>query len=321
MAEHPAYLWWNGKLTRWEVATVHVTRIAWSGVAAVFEGIRGYWNAEREELYIFRLNEHVDRFMRSMKLMRMESAWSRDELFDAVVTLARENDCRADTYLFPLAYPNYASRGGFRGASAAEIYITTSPQPSRLTTGSTESASVSSYRRISEDVMPPRVKNISNYRNSQLASSEARLNGYDNAIILNAEGHVTEGPAACIFLVRNGVVITPDLTSGILESITRDAVIRLCRETLGIDVQERVVDRSELYVADEVFYAGTSAELQPVTSIDHYQIGTGAIGPITARLDRLFNDVVRGIEDAYPDWRTAVGIRALTSSGRERSGA
>jgi branched-chain amino acid aminotransferase len=314
MAEHPKYLWSNGEQKKWEDATVHITQIGWSSVGAVFEGIRGYWNDEREELYVFRLREHMDRFMRSMKLMRMEPKWNRDELIEACLTLARENECRQDTYIRPLAYFGSSSRGAFRGGGDTDILITTNPNPSHLTTGMTQTAGVSSYRRIHEDVMPPRVKNLSNYRNSQLASTEARLNGYDTAVILNPSGHVTEGPGACLFFVRDNVVVTPDLTSGILESITRDAFIILCRESLGLEVQERIVDRTELYVADEVFFAGTAAEVSPVVMIDHHQIGSGEIGPVTKRLDSLFNDVVRGKTDAYDAWRTPVGLRTLATA-------
>lgn len=311
MAEHPKYLWLNGEMTRWEDATTHVTNIGWSSVAAVFEGIRGYWNGEQEELYVFRLREHMDRLMRSMHLMRMTPRFTANDLIEAALTLARENDCREDTYIYPLAYGGQGFRGSVGGAFEPSIYITTRPFPSHLTTGFAQTAAVSSYRRISEDVMPPRVKNISNYRNSQLASTEARLNGYDTAIILNPTGHVTEGPGACLFMVRDGVVVTPDLTSGILESITRDAVITLCRETLGLRVEERTVDRTELYVADEIFFAGTAAEVGPVTMVDHYQIGTGEIGHVTAQLDRLFNDVLRGTNNAaYAEWRSPVGLRA-----------
>ncbi len=314
MATHPKYLWLNGEMKKWEDANVHITAIGWSSVSAVFEGIRGYWNAEQEELYVFRLREHADRLMRSMRLMRMEEKFNRDQVVDACLTLLKENDCREDTYIRPLAYFGGAVRAGFLGASEPDLLITTNPAPSHLTTGMTQTAQVSSYRRISEDVMPPRVKNLSNYRNSQLASGEARLNGYDTAIILNPRGHVTEGPGACLFMVRDNVVTTPDLTSGILESITRDAFLTLCHETLGLRVEERNVDRTELYVADEVFFAGTMAEVTPVTMIDHFKVGTGEIGPVTSRLDRLFNDVVRGLNPGYAAWRAPVGLRALAGA-------
>ena len=158
--------------------------------------------------------------------------------------------------------------------------------------------------------MPPRVKTMSNYRNSRLASREARRDGYDTAILLNSAGHVAEGPSACVFLVRAGRVVTPDLTSGILESITRDAVITFCRQSLGLDVQERIVDRSELYVADEVFFVGNAAEVTPIHAIDGTLIGEGQVGPVTRQLDRLLHDVARGHETDYDAWRTPVGLRA-----------
>lgn len=315
MAGHPKYLWWNGEMTKWEDANVHVTAIGWSSVAAVFEGIRGYWNGEKEELFIFRLTEHMDRFMRSMKLMRMTPKWDRDTLIAACVQVARDNECREDTYIRPLAFFGSAARGAFLGGTDADILITTNPAPSHLTTGISQTASVSSYRRIGEDVMPPRVKNISNYRNSQLGSTEARLNGYDTAIFLNTAGHVTEGPGACLFMVRDNVVVTPDLTSGILESITRDATLTLAHESLGLKVEERQVDRTELYVADEVFFCGTMAEITPVKMIDHYDIGTGPIGPVTQQLDRLLHDVMRGVTPAYDAWRTPVGVPSLSTVG------
>ena len=154
--------------------------------------------------------------------------------------------------------------------------------------------------------MPPRVKNLSNYRNSQLASREAGLNGYDTALLLNAAGRVTEAPSACVFLVRDGVVSTPDLASGILESITRDAVITLCRDELGLAVQERAVDRTELYLADEVFLTGNAVEIQPLVAVDRLPIGAGVSGPVATRLGRLLHDIARGGVPQYARWVTRV---------------
>jgi branched-chain amino acid aminotransferase len=177
---------------------------------------------------------------------------------------------------------------------------------SHLKSGMTQAAKVSSWRRISEDVMPPRVKNLSNYRNSQLAGMEARLDGYDTAILLNHLGKVAEGPGACVMLVSGNQVITPDVNSGILESITRDALIVLIREVLGLEVVERHVDRTELYLADEVFTCGTAAEVTPVVAIDKYTVGGGEIGPVTRALESAFDDVLRGRDARYAHWRTPV---------------
>ena len=165
---------------------------------------------------------------------------------------------------------------------------------------------ISTWIRVGDNQLSPRVKCISNYQNSRLALIEAKRNGFDQPILLNQAGKVTEGPASCLFLVRDGVMITPSLTSGVLESITRTALIRLCREELGLTVQERDVDRTELYVADEIFFCGTGAEMLPVSSIDHFQVGDGGVGPLTSRLEHVFHDVVRGIHPGYSNWRTPV---------------
>ena len=310
--EHPTYLWWNGERRRWEDATVHVTELGWSTVGAVFEGIRAYWNADAEELYVFRLREHLERLERSMKLVRLTLDYSLEVLTDAILDLLRANETRQDTYIRPLAYT--ADTSGKRFAQLgqeAALLINTSPMPSHLLTGHTQTAKVSSWRRVSDEVMPPRIKNLSNYRNSQLAGVEARLDGYDTALLLNANGTIAEAPGACVMLVRDGRVITPDVTSSILESITRYALIVLARESLGFEVVERPVDRTEFYLADEVFTCGTAAEITPIVAIDKYDVGNGRPGPVTSELERLFHDVLRGREGQYRRWRTPVGVAAL----------
>jgi len=307
---HPTYLWLNGERRRWEDGTVHVSELGWSTIGAVFEGIRAYWNPSEGELYVFRLREHLERLHRSMKLVRLPIEYSIEDLTEATLDLLRANDSREDTYIYPLAYmrDSYTTRYD-RPEIRSALQILTRPMPSHLGTGLKLHAKVSSWRRISEDVMPPRVKNLSNYRNGQLARMEAALDGYDTALILNTQGKVAEAPGACVMLVRNGKLITPDLTSSILESITRDALIVLAREQLGIPVEERPVDRTELYVADEVFLCGTAAEISPVVSVDKYPVGNGEIGPVTRELETQFANVVRGQEPMYAHWRTPAGAR------------
>jgi branched-chain amino acid aminotransferase len=158
--------------------------------------------------------------------------------------------------------------------------------------------------------MPPRVKNLSNYRNSQLARMDALQSGYDTAFLLNQQGKVSEAPGACVVLIRDGKLITPDLTQSVLESITRDAIITLAREDLGLPVEERAVDRTELYMADEVFICGTHAEITPVTSVDRYEVGNGKIGPITQQLERVLDNAFRGQDGSRPEWRTPIGVTA-----------
>lgn len=242
-----------------------------------------------------------------MRLVRFKLEYDLDELIDATVDLLRANDVREDTYIRPLAYA--ADTAGKRFAQIGQetaLLINTSPMASHLKSGMTQTAKVSSWRRISEDVMPPRVKNLSNYRNSQLAGMEARLDGYDTAILLNHLGKVAEGPGACVMLVSGNQVITPDIGSGILESITRDALIVLVREVLGVEVVERHVDRTELYLADEVFTCGTAAEVTPIVAIDNYTVGGGEIGSVTRALESAFDDVLRGRDARYAHWRTPV---------------
>jgi branched-chain amino acid aminotransferase len=307
--KHPTYLWWNGERRRWEDATIHVTSLGWSTVGAVFEGIRAYWDDRAEELNVFRLREHLERLERSTRIVRLKLDYDVEELTGAILDLLRANEIREDTYVYPLVYT--ADTSGKRFAQIgedAEVLISTNPQPSHLLTGVTRRAKISSWTRISDNVMPPRVKNISNYRNGQLAGREARLDGYDLALMLNPQGKVAEAPGACVMLVRDGEVITPDVTSGILESITLDALKTLARDELGLRVVERPVDRTELYLADEVFTCGTAAEITPIVEIDRYQIGDGKIGSVTADLERVFHDVLRGRENRYGHWRTPVGV-------------
>ena len=310
-SSHPEHLWWNGERRRWGECTIHVTELGWSTVGAVFEGIRAYVGERADELYIFRFREHLERLERSMRLVRLKLDYNLDELAAVTADLIQANGIREDTYIRPLAYA--ADTSGKRFAQLGydtALLINTSPMASHLKTGLTQTAKVSSWRRISEDNMPPRVKNLSNYRNSQLAGMEARLDGYDTAILLNHHGKVSEGPGACLMLVTGNRVITPDLGSGILESITRDALITLLREVLGFEVIERQVDRTELYLADEVFTCGTAAEITPIVNIDKYVIGTGAIGPVTMALEAVFDDVLRGREERYAQWRTPVPVHA-----------
>ncbi len=311
---HPEYIWWDGMRRHWNQCMVHVTELGWSTVGAVFEGIRAYMGDDGE-LHVFRLAEHMARLERSMKLVRLRQEYSVEELIAATLDLLRVNRIREDTYIRPLAYAAETAGKRFAQIGAdSSVLINTHPMDSHLESGMTQTAKVSSWRRISEDVMPPRVKNISNYRNSQLAGMEARGDGYDTAFLLNHHGKVSEGPGACVMLVANGKLITPDVGSGILESITRDALLELARNVLGLDVVEREVDRTELYLADEIFTCGTAAEITPIVSVDRYQVGDGGIGPVTSALERAFDDVLRGREARYPHWRTTIktALPALT---------
>ena len=305
--ESPKYLWHAGELVEWDQATVHVSMLGWTAISAVFEGIRAYWDSDRQELRIFQLEAHLKRLFQSMKIMRMTSPHSKEELTEAISSLLRANECRDDVYIQPLAY----FAGGIPGYLAVleqpgVVLMTSRPAPSNLASSKVSHCNISSWSRISDNVMPPRAKAITNYQNSRYVSTESRINGYDFGIILNQDGKVSEASYACIYIIRDGVAITPLISSGILESITRESLKQLLEQELKVPVVEREVERTELYVADEVFICGTSVELQPVGSVDRYKVGDGQVGPITARLQSLFDRVVRGGHPGYADWCTPV---------------
>ena len=305
--ENPNFLWRSGEMVEWEKATVHLSELAWSAISAVFEGVRAYWNPQNEQLYIFHLDAHLKRLFQSMKIMRMTSPFSKEDLTGAFIQLLKANECRSDTYIQPLAYFG----GGVPGYLAVlerpgEIVITTRPAASGLDEAKVVHCNVSSWSRISDNVMPPRAKAITNYQNSRYVSTESQINGYDFGIILNMNGKVSEAAYACIFLIRDGVAVTPPLSAGILESITREAVKDLLTREMDIPVIERDVDRTELYVADEVFLTGTAAEITPVREIDGRTIGLGKPGPVTTELQNAFFSIVRGEDPAHAMWLTRV---------------
>ena len=306
-AASPKYLWHAGELVEWDHAMVHVSILGWTAISAVFEGIRGYWDSDHQELQIFQLEAHLKRLFQSMKIMRMTSPHSQEELTRAIASLLRANEYQGDVYIQPLAY----FAGGIPGYLAVleqpgVVLITTRPAPSNLASSKIAHCNISSWSRISDNVMPPRAKAITNYQNSRYVSTESTINGYDFGIILNQDGKVSEASYACIYIIRDGVAITPLISSGILESITRESLKQLLEQELKVPVVEREVERTELYVADEVFICGTSVEVQPVGSVDRYQVGDGQVGPVTARLQRLFDRVVRGGHPDYTDWCTPV---------------
>ncbi len=309
MPNHPPYLWLNGEFVPWESATIHITDArSLLSVTAVYEGIRGYWDADDQQVTIFRLDDHLRRFADSMKVLRMQPRFTSQDLAAAAVDLVRRNGQREDVYIRPVA--TYAPLPGDSWAapdpSHLEIVMYATARPTSLDRARNVNVGISSWRRIDDNSMPPRVKSNANYLSSRLVSDQARLDGYDGAIILNADGKVAEGPWACVCLVRDGKLVTPAVTNNILESITRRTLLQLAREVVGIPVEERAVDRTELYLADELFFCGTGQELMPIVSVDRYPIGSGDAGPVTARLRRLYYDVARGREDRYRGWVTPV---------------
>jgi branched-chain amino acid aminotransferase len=269
----------------------------------VFEGIRGYWSEEDGELYLFRTRDHYDRWRANARILQMDIPLTTGELTDITLELIRRNQFKTDVYIRPLAYKSQQGIGVHFGAEM-DIAIVAVPFGVYIDSSQGLRVMVSSWRRIDDNAIPARGKICGAYVNSALAGNEARAAGYDEAIFLTAEGHVCEGSASNIFLVRQGKLITPPVTENILEGITRNTVIDLARD-FWVDTIERPVDRSELYIADEVFFAGTAFEVAPVIEVDNRAVGAGRIGPFTRKLQEMYSGVARGTTTRRSHWRTA----------------
>ncbi len=313
----PRFLWRNGHFIPWNEATVHVSSIGHASISSVFEGIKAYWNARDEQLYVFRLEEHIDRLMESIRLVRLTTRYTRDEILQGVLDLLSANETRADVYIRPWIYATAHVREMMVPAGTdCDVVIDTWWFQSRMLEERGVRTIVSSWSRIDESSMPPRIKAFSNYHNSRLGVIEARSRGSEWPIFLDRRGKVTEGPASCIAMIRRGELITPPLSSGILDSITRRTVLTLAPEILGIPVIEREIDRTELYLADELFYMGTGWEILPIIEVDDLKIGGGAMGPMTRKLDRAYHDLVRGLTPVHDEWRTATWSADVSSAHR-----
>ena len=270
----------------------------------VFEGIRAYWNGAREQLYLFRCREHFERMTNSTRLLRVALPGSPDELVDTARELLRRNEFRTDVYVRPLAYKSgrvmKVALDGIRDGFALYAF----PVGAYLPVDGLKAA-VSSWRRISDNAVPARGKLTGAYINTSLAVDDVGARGADEAIFLTDDGHVSEGGGANLFLVRDGTLVTTPVTADILEGVTRDCLMTLARE-MGLRVEERAIDRTELYVADEVFFSGTGAQVAPCVVIDGRPVGAGRIGPVSRKLAERYFAVARGDDPAHAEWRVAV---------------
>src|SRR5213594_4890976 len=297
-----AYL--DGKFTPLGDAKVSIATHALQYGTGVFEGIRAYWNPAQEQLFVFRLREHFERMARSVRIMRITLPGDPPALSEIALELLRKNGFKSDVYVRPLAFK--AARSvkvalhGLRDGFGMYAF----PLGAYLPTGGL-AARTASWRRTPDDAIPARGKLTGAYINTALAVDEALDYGADEAIFLTGDGHVSEGGGANVFMVRDGALVTPPVTADILEGITRDTIIALARE-LGIAVQERPIDRTELYIADEVFFCGTGAQVAPCVQIDGRAVGRGDIGPVGKWIGDAYIAIARGDDDRHPEWRTAV---------------
>ena len=300
------WAYFRGEFVPLRDANVNVMTHAFNYGTAVFEGIRAYWNADEEQLYALELLAHYRRIKSSARLLMMEIPHSAEELVDITLDLLRRDGLREDAYVRPIVYKSSETIGVRLHNLDAAITIFGVPFGQYIDTEGGIRAMVSSWRRTDDNAIPARGKITGAYVNGALAKSEAQLNGFDEAIVLTADGHVSEGSAENLFLVRNGVLVTPPVTDNILEGITRRRLLEIARNDLGVETAERTIDRTELYVADEVFLCGTGAQISPVIEIDRRTIGTGRPGTTTKDLSRRYFDAVRGKVPAYHDWLTPV---------------
>ena len=289
----------NGNLMPLKDAKVSITAPGLSYAALVFEGIRAYWNEEHKQLYIFRLEEHLYRFINSMKLLKFIDYPNISSIKADILQNIQANNYKEDIYIRLQGYIDEWGEMAVRTPVSTSIVSYPRPRAIAFTEG--KKFTVSSWQRLDDNASPPRIKASANYLNSRLASIQAKESGYDGGIMLGANGKVSEGPGGCIFLIRNGNLITPSITSGILESITRDSILQIA-ETLKLNFETRDVDRTELYIADEIFYCGTGQEIMPILSVDKMLAGDGMPGKITKMLQNEFTEIVRGNNSNFKNW-------------------
>jgi branched-chain amino acid aminotransferase len=272
---------------------------------AVFEGIRAYWNPDEKQMYALRIKEHLVRLRNSSKIMLMADLPSVEEFTEIVLEVLRRNKFDEDAYCRPSVYKNTEAIGVKLHGLTHDFYVLAIPMGDYIDTEKGISTGTVSWRRTSDVSMPSRSKITGSYVNPAFSKTEAMLNGYEEAIVLTAEGHVSEGSAENLFMVRDGVLITPSVSEDILEGITRAGIMEIAAH-LGIPVKERQIDRSELYIADEVFLCGTGAQVSPVSSVDHRAVGDGRVGPVSKQIRKTYFDAVRGRLPAFRHWVTPV---------------
>jgi len=304
----PNYAFFRGKVIPYGEAKVGVLTHALNYGTSVFGGMRGYWNDEENQMFVFRPFDHFRRFLQSTRLMRMELPYSEDELTNGLIDLLRAEDHHEDVYIRPLAFYGDEMIGVKLHGLHAELSIVTIPFGQYIKNQDGAHVTFSSWRRIDDNMIPARGKIGGAYVNSAFIKSDAELAGFDEALVLTQEGHVSEGSAANFFIVRNGVAVTPPVTENILEGITRRTMLTLIRDEIGMDVVERPIDRTEVYLADEAFFCGTGVQITAITNVDHRPIGTGKIGAVVSDLRELYDNVVRGKAPKYRSWCAPVYV-------------
>lgn len=319
MSSLPNFVFYKGRVVPYSDVKFGVLMHAMNYGTAVFGGLRAYWNDDEKQLFVFRPQDHFRRFLQSAKLLCMDLHLSGDELVKGLIELIQTEGHKEDLYIRPLAFYSDEIIGVRVHDLTAEASIVVIPFGSYNKNEDNMHVTVSSWRRIDDNSIPARGKIAGAYVNSAFIKTDAVRAGFDEAIVLNADGHISEGSAANFFMLRNGVLCTPPITDNVLEGITRRTVIQLIRDELRMEVQERQIDRTELYLADEMFFCGTGAQISAITRVDHRVVGSGNMGDITTRLRKMYFDVVRGRVAKYRDWCYPVYDVKKTVTSKERT--
>ena len=307
MAQGPSYAYFQGKIVPIEEAKVSVMTHALNYGTGAFGGVRAYWNDDEKELFIFRPLDHFKRVLNSGKLLMMDLPYTPESMLKILLDLLhKENFQGADVYIRPLIYKSSAVIGVRLHDLEADFTMFAQPFGSYIHSEENSRVTFSAWRRIDDNMIPARGKITGAYANSAFIKTDAALSGFDEALVLDHNGHISEGSAENFFMVRDGVAITPPVTTNILEGITRRTTMHLLSEEMGIPVEVRDIDRTEVFVADEAFFCGTGVQVVAITEVDHRPVGTGKMGPVVGQLRQLYFDLVRGKIAKYRAWNVPV---------------
>ncbi len=298
----PNYAYFQGKIVPYSEAHVGVLTHGLNYGTAAFAGIRAYWNQTSEKLFVFRPLDHFRRFLQSTRLLLMQLPYTPEDLVQITLDLIKQEGYRRDIYIRPLAYKSDELIGVRLHNLTDSLSIVAVPINEYMSNVTDANVTFSSWRRVDDNSIPARGKISGAYVNSALVKTDAQMAGFDDALVLNQDGHIAEGSAMNIFMLRDGVLYTPPITDNILEGITRRTVIELARKELDLTVVERPIDRTEVYLCDELFFTGTAVQITAVTHVDNRPVDAGVMGPVTSQLRRLFDDVVRGRCEKYMEW-------------------
>ncbi len=300
------HAFFEGKIVPLSEANINIATHAFLYGTAVFGGMRAYWNEEKKHLFIFRPYDHYRRLLHSARLLNMQTSYDEESLIQLTLDVLRMDDWHQDVYMRPTFYKADMGIGVRLHGIRDEFCMFTMAYEKYVHNDTDAHVTISSWRRIDDNMIPARGKVAGAYANSALIKSDAVQAGFDEALVLDSNGHVSEGSAMNIFMVRDGALITPPVTDNILEGITRRTIIELARNELEIPVVERSIDRTEVFIAEEMFMTGTAAEVTAITKVDYRPIGAGKMGPITTRLRGLYQDVIRARNPKYSGWNLLV---------------